>query len=131
VSRETLSTYNHYARLSNFLTFKLSLSNIKVNIIEGMHTISKLVITSLATVTLAHPGEHHESNQATQLSKQEFNAHARRGLSECAAKLQSRGGAMERAAARRASTVAHYRKTRGLFIRDTNTILNTSHLSTQ
>ncbi|KAF2469244.1 aromatic compound dioxygenase [Lindgomyces ingoldianus] len=96
-----------------------------------MHFFSKITLASFAISALAHPGEHHEHNEAAELSKREFKTHARRGLAACAEKLQARGGVMERAAARRAATVAKHRQARGLAVRDTDSVLNTSHLSSE
>ncbi|KAF2256139.1 aromatic compound dioxygenase [Trematosphaeria pertusa] len=96
-----------------------------------MHLLSKVAIASLASVALAHPGEVHKHNHAAEFEKRMFKDHARRGLAACAEKLQARGGIMERAAARRAELVSKHRKARGLEVRDAETVLNTSHLSTE
>lgn len=96
-----------------------------------MHISSKIVIASLATIIVAHPGEHHTQNEVHELSKREYRTATRRGLAACADKLEARGGLVEQAASRRADLVARHRKARGLEVRDTDTILNTSHLSTQ
>lgn len=88
----------------------------------------KLAVAILAGVTLAHPGEkQHHHNRAVELSKREFKAAARRGLSACQEQLTKRDGMIDRAAMRRAATVQKYRKQ--LAARDTDTVLNTTHLS--
>lgn len=94
-----------------------------------MQLLSQLTAASFIAIALGHPGEHHEHNEIAELSRREFKAHARRGLSACADKLQARGGFMEHAAARRAATVSKYREARGIKARDTDTIANSSHLS--
>ncbi|KIW03340.1 uncharacterized protein PV09_05550 [Verruconis gallopava] len=81
----------------------------------------------LATLSLAHPGEEHQHDHVIELSKREFKATARRSLSGCESKLYKRDGLIDRAAARRAATVAKYRKR--LVARDTDDVLNTTHLS--
>lgn len=96
-----------------------------------MHFLSKVALAGLVSAALAHPGEHHKRNVAAELDKRAFKDNARRGLAACAEKLQARGGVMERAAARRAAAVSKHRKARGLEVRDTDTVLNTSHLSSE
>ncbi|KAF2678779.1 aromatic compound dioxygenase, partial [Lentithecium fluviatile CBS 122367] len=91
----------------------------------------KVALAGLVSVALAHPGEHHQHNQAADLSKRSFKQHASRGLAACAEKLQARGGVMERAAERRAALVNKHRKARGLITRDTDSVLNTSHHSSE
>jgi hypothetical protein len=88
---------------------------------------SKLAVAALIGCALAHPGEHHEHNEVAELSKREFKAAARRGLAGCEAKLRKRDGMIDRAAVRRAATVAKYRQR--LATRDTDDVLNTTHLS--
>jgi hypothetical protein len=89
--------------------------------------MNKLVAALLVGLTLAHPGEEHYHDRAVELSKREFKAAARRGLSACSQKLNKRNGLFDRAVMRRAATVANYRKR--LAARDTDTVLNTTHLS--
>ncbi|KAH8673520.1 Intradiol ring-cleavage dioxygenase [Xylariales sp. PMI_506] len=93
-----------------------------------MQLTSTLVTAAVAGLALAHPGEeHHHYNRAVELSKREFKAAARRGLSACQEKLHKRDGVVDRAVMRRAATVEKYR--RKLAARDTDTVLNTTHLS--
>jgi hypothetical protein len=91
-----------------------------------MH-LNNFAIALFTGLALAHPGEEHHHDRAVELSKREFKAAARRGLSACSEKLHKRDGMMDRAAMRRAATVAKYRKQ--LAARDTDTVLNTTHLS--
>ncbi|KAF2708311.1 aromatic compound dioxygenase [Pleomassaria siparia CBS 279.74] len=95
-----------------------------------MQFLAKMTVVGLATLTMAHPGEHHQHNEVAELSKREFRAATRRGLVACADKLQARDGIVERAGIRRAAMVAKHRQARGLEVRDADTVLNTSHLST-
>lgn len=89
--------------------------------------LNKLAVVLFAGLTLAHPGEDHQHDHAAELTKREFKAAARRGLSACSEKLIKRDGVQDRAVMRRAATVAKYRKQ--LAARDTDTVLNTTHLS--
>ncbi|KUJ13326.1 extracellular dioxygenase [Mollisia scopiformis] len=83
-------------------------------------------IISFAVLSIAHPGEHEERNVQADLMKREFKLNVRRGLEACAEKFERRG-LNARAQARRQATVDQHRKRK--MIRDTDTILNTSHLS--
>lgn len=83
-------------------------------------------IVGLAVFTNAHPGEHETVNHAADLSKREFKANVRRGLEKCADKLELRG-VTARALARRQATANKHSK-RNIVVRDTDTILNTTHL---
>lgn len=89
--------------------------------------LKNLAVALFAGFTIAHPGEEHHHDRAVELSKREFKQAARRGLSACSEKLSKRNGVMDRAVMRRAATVAKYRKQ--LVARDTDTVLNTTHLS--
>jgi Dioxygenase len=92
-------------------------------------TLSKLAVVSFAVLAAAHPGEHHEHNEAAELKVRDFKNNARRGLASCADKLEKRG-LSSRAAARRAATFEKHSRKKKL-ARDTDTIANTSHLSTE
>ncbi|KAL3466869.1 Intradiol ring-cleavage dioxygenase [Aspergillus heterothallicus] len=92
-----------------------------------MH-VKHLVQLSLFTAGLvsAHPG--HEEKLATR-DLLEYKAHLRRGLSNCAATFEATG-LTARAVARRAEITASYRAKRALAAkRDTDDVLDTSHLS--
>lgn len=85
-------------------------------------------IIGFAVLASAHPGEHKERNSLADLKKREFKANARCGLAVCADKMESRG-LNPRAQARRQATVDKYSKRK--MIRDTDSVLNTSHLSSE
>jgi hypothetical protein len=92
-------------------------------------TLSKFAVVSLAVLAAAHPGDHHDHNEAAELSVREYKQNVRRGLASCADKLEERG-VNSRAAARRAAAVEkHSRKKK--MVRDTASVANTSHLSTE
>ncbi|KAH8656682.1 Intradiol ring-cleavage dioxygenase [Tricladium varicosporioides] len=94
-----------------------------------MHLLALLnfTIISLSTLSLAHPGEHHApANALADLHKREIKNKAHRSLSACSDKIQARG-LKARAQARRAATVKRHSKVRK--VRDTDTVLNTSHAS--
>lgn len=95
-----------------------------------MHLTAVLAsaILSFSLLATAHPGEHEVHDAAAALKKREFKTNARRGLSACAEKMEKRG-LNARAQARRQATVNQYSKKK--MIRDTDTILNTSHASTE
>ncbi|KAL2812014.1 Intradiol ring-cleavage dioxygenase [Aspergillus granulosus] len=80
-----------------------------------------------AALVSAHPG--HEEKLATR-DLLEYKAHLRRGLSTCAATFEETG-LTARAIARRAQITANYRAKRHLAKRDTDDVLDTSHLSTE
>ena len=92
-------------------------------------TLSKLAAISFAILAAAHPGEHHEHNEAAELKVRDFKQNSRRGLASCADKLSKRGLSAQ-AAARRAATFEKHRRGKKL-ARDTATVANTSHLSTE
>ncbi|KAF8851882.1 aromatic compound dioxygenase [Acephala macrosclerotiorum] len=85
-------------------------------------------ILGFSLLATAHPGEHEVHDAARDLKKREFKTNAARGLSTCAEKMEKRG-LNARAQARRQATVDQYRKRR--MVRDMDTILNTSHASTE
>lgn len=89
--------------------------------------LDTLAVALFGGLAVAHPGEEHHHDRAVELSKREFKAAARRGLSACSEVLNKRDGLMDRAVMRRIATVAKYRKQ--LVARDTDTVANTSHLS--
>ncbi|ORY56077.1 Intradiol ring-cleavage dioxygenase [Pseudomassariella vexata] len=96
--------------------------------------LSQFAILGLATISLAHPGEHHSRNDIHELAKREFKVAARRGLEACAGKLEARGYHTE-AASRRAAKVETLRHRRGLLPsnsnkRDAVDVDAKSHLST-
>ena len=102
--------------------------NSRENVIQEIDICSSINSPSerdagLLATTFAHPGEHHEHNEAAELSKREFKSSVRRGLAGCAEKLQARGGVMNRAIARRSALVSKHRKARGLEVRDTDTVV--------
>ncbi|KAL4863405.1 hypothetical protein BDV12DRAFT_202129 [Aspergillus spectabilis] len=80
---------------------------------------------SLGALVSAHPG--HEEKLATR-DLLEYKAHLRRSLSNCAATFEETG-LTARAVARRAQITATYRAKRALEKRDTDDVLDTSHLS--
>lgn len=86
-------------------------------------------MVSFAFLAAAHPGEHHEHNEAAELNVREYKQNVRRGLASCADKLEKRG-VNSRAAARRAAAIEkHGRKKK--MVRDTASVANISHLSTE
>lgn len=90
-----------------------------------------LAFVGFVAVTLAHPG--HQEPEHELLYKRAFNAQARRGLQACYGELEHRGF-QARANERRKETVEYHRqklKTKKLALRDTDTIANTSHLSSE
>lgn len=87
--------------------------------------ITQAIILALAGFTIAHPG--HEESEHELMQKRQFNANTRRGFSKCADVLEKRG-VTARAEARRRAAVEKYRKTT-LRVRDTDTVLNKTHLS--
>jgi Dioxygenase len=91
--------------------------------------LAKIAAVSFAVLVLAHPGEHHEHNEAAELKVRDFKQKARRGLSSCAEKLSKRGLSSQ-AAARRAKFFEKHRRGKKL-ARDTAVIANSSHLSTE
>lgn len=76
-------------------------------------------------VVVAHL-DHHKRSPTAELQKRAFKAHARRGLEKCSTKLKERG-ITARAEARRKSIVDSYKR---FMVRDTDTVLNKSHLVT-
>lgn len=89
-------------------------------------------LISLAALTVsivvAHPGEvHARTDIRVENAKREFKDGVRRGLESCSGKLAARG-VTTRAVDRRAATAKKYG--RAVEARDTDTVLNTSHLST-
>lgn len=90
--------------------------------------VSLLSLAALtASVVVAHPGEvHARTDIKVENAKREFKAGVRRGLEACSGKLAARGHT-DRAVARRAATAKKYGRT--VETRDTDTVLNTSHLS--
>lgn len=91
--------------------------------------LSIFAAISFAVLATAHPGEHHEQNEAADLRVWDFKRHARRSLASCAEKLEGRGLSSQ-AVARRASTFEKYRRWKKL-ARDTAAVANASHLSTE
>ena len=89
-----------------------------------------VVVFGFAALAVAHPG--HEEPQHELLYKRHFNSQMRRGLKACAGEFERRG-INTRAHARRQAVVESYRKTlkSKVSIRDTDTVANTSHLSTE
>ncbi|PMD31337.1 aromatic compound dioxygenase [Hyaloscypha variabilis F] len=90
-------------------------------------TLSKLAAINFAILAAAHPGEHHEHNEAAELKVRDFKQNARRGLASCADKLEKRG-ISSKAATRRAALFEKHSRKKNL-ARDTATVANTSHLS--
>jgi hypothetical protein len=84
-------------------------------------------VIGFAVLSSAHPGEHEVHNKHADIKKREFRLNTRSALSACADKLERRG-VNARAQARRQATVDMHRKKK--MIRDTDTVLNTSHAST-
>lgn len=81
-----------------------------------------------ASVAVAHPGEKQVRTDAKiAAAKREFKAGVRRGLEACSGQLSARG-VTKRAISRRAATAQKYG--RSVEARDTDAVLNTSHLST-
>ncbi|EAL92125.1 hypothetical protein KXW98_008563 [Aspergillus fumigatus] len=76
------------------------------------------------SLVFAHPG-HEEKRASNELLA--FKAHVRRGLSLCTRSFDE-SGLSARAIARRAKLASEYRR-RKLAVRDTDDVLNTSHLS--
>ncbi|KKY14578.1 putative gpi anchored dioxygenase [Phaeomoniella chlamydospora] len=89
-------------------------------------SLGKVAVIALATLASAHPGEHEEHNHEAELAKRHFQANARRSLKACSNRLES-CDLNARAVARRAATVQKYSKRP--VVRDTDTVLNTSHHS--
>ncbi|KAF7122492.1 hypothetical protein CNMCM5793_000517 [Aspergillus hiratsukae] len=88
--------------------------------------LGKLAVVAMAGLAIAHPGAH-EPNSYTDLTKRTFLHNARRSLDQCADQLERRG-VQARAEARRAVLFDKYKK-RSLAVRDTDTVVNTSHHS--
>ncbi|KAK5130045.1 hypothetical protein LTR08_002519 [Meristemomyces frigidus] len=84
------------------------------------------LVAAFVGLAVAHPG--HEEPEHELISKREYNAHARRGLANCADVIAKRGDAA-RAHARRTAKVEALRHK--LRVRDTATVLNTTHNSTE
>lgn len=90
-----------------------------------------VIFIGFTALTLAHPG-HHESEREL-LYKRAFNTQMRRDLQSCAGELERRG-VYARAQERRTATMEYHRqmlKTKKLSLRDTDTVANTSHLSSE
>jgi len=85
--------------------------------------ITQSVVFALLGLAAGHPGE--EESEHELQHKRDYNIKVRRGLEGCADAMEKRG-INARAEARRAATLEKYRK---MVIRDTDTVLNTSHLS--
>jgi protocatechuate 3,4-dioxygenase beta subunit len=89
--------------------------------------LTKAALVGFAVLAAAHPGEHHERDEVAALRTREFKANARRGLEACSSKFK-RSGLHARAEARRKEVAKKHRKRRHV-VRDTESVLNTSHLS--
>lgn len=86
----------------------------------------KVCLVGLAVpFVVAHPGEHEKHDARAVMEKRMFKEHARRGLEKCAKRFES-SGLNARAEARRRGIYNLAR--RHLAIRDTDDVLNTSHL---
>ncbi|KAI9733900.1 MAG: hypothetical protein M1834_002555 [Cirrosporium novae-zelandiae] len=96
--------------------------------------VLQLVIVGIAGVAMAHPGGQGEHKSMHPHAKRNFLAQSRRSLDSCSEHLESRGIKM-RAEARRKATAEKFRKRSAqpagsyLQVRDTDTVLNTSHYS--
>ncbi|KAJ5874204.1 extracellular dioxygenase [Penicillium soppii] len=84
------------------------------------------LLSTAISLAIAHPGEHHQHNSAAEIQKRAFQDNARRGLDKCAKRLET-SGLNARAEARRRRTFNLHR--RSVSARDTDTVLNKSHLS--
>ncbi|KAJ5160174.1 aromatic compound dioxygenase [Penicillium canariense] len=73
----------------------------------------------------AHPGEHEKRDARAEMMKREFRQHTRRGLQRCAKRFESTGLNARAEARRRSLYDLHRRRLRA---RDTDDVLNTSHL---
>lgn len=88
-----------------------------------------IALLGLATLSVAHPGEHEERGEVTLIQKREYQSTVRRSLEKCARHLEARGH-NDRAAARRRETVERLRRDllrKRLTVRDPDTVLNKSH----
>lgn len=90
---------------------------------------SKLALLGLLTSVVAHPGEEHEEHNAEHaLRIRDYKEQTRRGLEACKGKMK-RSGLIARAEARRRAAATMHRK-RALELRDTESVLNTTHNAT-
>lgn len=87
-------------------------------------SLAQIAAIGFVALTSAHPGEHHERDVGAVMAKRTHQINTRRALDKCADKLEARG-VNARALARRKATVERYSKKH--YIRDTDTVLNTSH----
>jgi protocatechuate 3,4-dioxygenase beta subunit len=90
-----------------------------------MH-FQNLAVLALSGLAMAHPGAH-EPNSYSVAAKRNFLHNARSSLGLCTDQLEKRG-INERARARRAAIMKANEK-RAIFSRDTDKLVNTSHLS--
>ncbi|KAK9783844.1 putative Intradiol ring-cleavage dioxygenases domain-containing protein [Seiridium cardinale] len=91
-----------------------------------MVAFSSVALLCLATFATAHPG--HEEHLTDRAVKRHFLAQSKRSLNSCA-EVFKRDGTLERAEARRRAFVDSLTKKSTVLVRDTDTVLNTSHHS--
>jgi protocatechuate 3,4-dioxygenase beta subunit len=89
--------------------------------------VATLLLCLAVVQSTAHPGHKGEINEVALFKKREYHSRTRQSLEKCARHFES-NGLYTRAAQRRRETVHKYR--RDLIIRDTDTVLNKSHLVT-
>ncbi|KAI0317724.1 Intradiol ring-cleavage dioxygenase [Amylostereum chailletii] len=101
-------------------------------LISSVVSVAAVVASSFGVAT-AHP--HPKAGSVEAVKLENFNALARRSLGNCQDQLRKRGGVYERAHARREALAHKARRElgismpRGLFKRDLDTVLNTTHHS--
>lgn len=94
-----------------------------------LDSCARYAALAFALVASAHPGHEHDEHEEA-LRRREFRVGAKRGLEKCADKLEARGH-NARAAARRQAIANQYSKRGEISARDTDSVLNTSHHSSE